>query len=302
MHYTSSEIGRQREGIIRQQIITLAAIYHRISVADESPSHYRRAGRVYQCHAAIWEVADDMGVFYETAYACGDRMCPACARSRSLRAAANAAQVATLLRSREQLPTSYHVVLTVRNVSADVLRDTIGVMIDALRWMLRRRTVSPLIAGWARNIEITYNRYDGTYHPHVHLLVIPHDADAVASSTWWAVQWADALNANGHNLDYVPICHSVATWSVGALAEVSKYITKLSAVYSLPADQRYDVVRTIDAAVHGRRLLSYGGIWADARRELKQRDDIDASDEYAIRNGCTATYLVWSGLQYVPVT
>ena len=302
MYYTTEEEGRQHEGLIRCQIITLAAIYNRISKEDESPLYYRRAGRVYQCHSALWEVTNDMGVHYETAYACGDRMCPACARSRSLRAAANAAQVAKLLQSRGMLPTSYHVVLTVRNVSAEKLRETIGTMIDALRWLLRRRTVTPYIAGWARNIEITYNTNKNTYHPHVHLLIVPTtNATVVANSQWWATQWTDALKSCGNAPDYIPICHSVATWSVGALAEVSKYVTKLSCVYKLPAELRYMAVKTIDDAVRGRKLLSYGGVWAEARRELKQRDDIDTSDDYASRIGCTATYLVWSGMQYEPI-
>lgn len=244
-----------------------------------------------------------MGVHYETAYACGDRMCPACARSRSLRAAANAAQVAKLLCARGQLPTSYHVVLTIRNVNSDALRTTIGTMIDALRWMLKRRTVAPYIAGWARNIEITYSHTRQDFHPHVHLLVIPAEgaADTIACSQWWAAQWADALAACGSVLDYEPICHSVATWSVGALAEVSKYITKLSAIYTLPQEQRYEAVKAIDEAVRGRKLLSYGGIWAAARRELRQRDDIDTGDQYAERVGCTATYLVWAGMEYKPI-
>lgn len=303
MHYTSAEEGRQREAITRQQIMALSAIYHRISEKDKSPVHYRRAGRVYQCRAAIWEVHDTMGVHYETAYACGDRMCPACARSRSLRAAANAAQVAQLLRSRGQLPTSYHVVLTLRNVNSSNLRDTIALMIDALRWMLKRRTVATYIAGWARNIEVTYSSARQDYHPHVHLLVIPTDgaADTIACSQWWAAQWADALTACGSVLDYEPVCHSVATWSVGALAEVSKYITKLSAIYALPQEQRYEAVKTIDSATRGRKLLSYGGIWAAARRELRQRDDIDTGDQYAERVGCTATYLVWAGMEYKPI-
>lgn len=303
MHYTSEAEGRQCEAVTRQQILTLSAIYNRISEEDASPTYYRRAGRVYQCRAAIWEVHDTMGVHYETAYACGDRMCPACARSRSLRAAANAAQVAKLLCARGQLPTSYHVVLTIRNINSDALRTTIGTMIDALRWMLKRRTVAPYIAGWARNIEITYSHTRQDFHPHVHLLVIPAEgaADTIACSQWWAAQWADALAACGSVLDYEPICHSVATWSVGALAEVSKYITKLSAIYTLPQEQRYEAVKAIDEAVRGRKLLSYGGIWAATRRELRQRDDIDTGDQYTERVGCTATYLVWAGMEYKPI-
>lgn len=297
MYYKTAAIGRQVMSRYRCDIDSLAAIYRRAGML-------RRGERVYQCGLFLLEVHNDMGTLsYQPMSSCDDRLCPRCARARSLRVAANAAAVAQALRQSGEYRTPYHVVLTVRNVSDNDVRPTIDVMIAACRSLLHRRSIARTVAGWGRSIEITYNAVTNTYHPHVHLLVIPTsspDPDTIGCADWWATQWSNALVSCGHSMDYTPICHSEAAYDDGVLPEVSKYITKLSRLFRLPYEQRYRAVITIDAATRGRRLIAYGGIWAAARREMNLRDDIDASDDYAVSSGCTSIMLRWSGLEYVP--
>lgn len=297
MYYKTSEIGRQAVSRIRRDVDSLAAIYRRAGML-------RRGERVYQCGLYMLEVHDGLNALsYQPTYSCDDRLCPRCARTRSLRIAANAAQVAQYLRQTGQYRTPYHVVLTVRNVVAPDLHDMLDIMIAACRWLLHRRSIERSVSGWGRSIEITYNAEMQTFHPHVHLLILPTetpDSDTVGCADWWSKQWAMALSACGLQIDYKPICHSDAAYSDGVLPEVSKYITKLSRIFKLPSDERYHAVIAIDDATRSRRLVAYGGIWAKARRILRQRDDISASDELVQRAGCTITLLKWSGLEYVP--
>lgn len=297
MYYTSLESGRQAISKLRRQIDSLAAIYRRAG-------WLRRGDRVYQCGLLMLEVSDAMGISYVPSYQCGERLCPRCARSRSLRIASNAADVASFLRQTGEYRTPYHVVLTVRNVCADDLSAMIDTMIQSCRWLLHRRSIWRSVAGWGRSIEVTYNAESNTFHPHVHLLVIPTDVpdpDTIGCSSWWSSQWSAALSACGHDIDYVPVCRSDAAYSDGVLPEVSKYITKLSRLFALPYETRYACIVTIDQATRGRKLVSYGGIWAEARRQLRQRDDIDASDDFVRARSCTSTILRWSGLEYRPV-
>lgn len=297
VYYKASTNGRQAMSRIRHDIDSLAAIYRRAGMI-------KRGDRVYQCGLFMLEVTDEMGVNYIPSYQCGERLCPRCARSRSLRIAANAADVAAYLRQAGTYRTPYHVVLTVRNVVASDLRAMIDVMIAACRWLLHRRSIWRSVAGWGRSIEITYNALEQTYHPHVHLLVVPTttpDPDTVGCADWWSKQWAAALSSCGHDVDYMPICHTEAAYSDGVLPEVSKYITKLGRIYALPYDARFSCITIIDEATRGRKLVSYGGIWASARRALRQRDDIDADNDTAVQHACSAVILKWSGLEYVPV-
>lgn len=296
MYYTSCESGRQSISFTRRQIDSLAAIFRRAG-------WNRRGDRVYQCGLFVLEVSDNMGIHYVPSFQCGERMCPRCARSRSLRIAANAADVANYLRQTGDYRIPYHVVLTVRNVTASELSSMIDIMIAACRWLLHRRSIWRSVAGWGRSIEVTYSVDSDTYHPHVHLLIIPTetpDSDTVGNASWWSEQWAAALSSCGHNVDYKPICHSDAAYSDGVLPEVSKYVTKIGRIFSLPFDARYLCITTIDNAVRGRKLVSYGGIWASARRALRQRDDIEADDMTISQHPCSSTVLKWSGLEYVP--
>lgn len=297
VYYKASTKGRQAMSRIRHDIDSLAAIYRRAGMI-------KRGDRVYQCGLFMLEVTDEMGVNYIPSYQCGERLCPRCARSRSLRIAANAADVAAYLRQAGTYRTPYHVVLTVRNVVASDLHAMLDVMIAACRWLLHRRSIWRSVAGWGRSIEITYNALEQTYHPHVHLLVVPTttpDPDTIGCADWWSKQWAAALSSCGHDVDYMPICHTDAAYSDGVLPEVSKYITKLGRIYALPYDARFSCITTIDEATRGRKLVSYGGIWASARRALRQRDDIDADNDTAVQHACSAVILKWSGLEYVPV-
>lgn len=263
----------------------------------------RRSLRVYQCSKEIEAVTYADGTLkHKSRNFCDDRLCPQCARMRSLRLARNAMEVSKAYYSAHpDAPKALHVILTQRNCAPCELRSELGRMIDALRKITNsRRDTKNRWAGMARSIEITYNEHEGSFHPHVHLIVLPTIDDAeLKSDSWWSNVWMECMK-----LDYLPMCKVVPCYSDGALAEVSKYITKMSKIYDIAdRDERYAVVSCIDDAIKKHRVIAYYGEWKQLRAELQQNDIMMLDNEFEGREIVSRQILQWAGLEkgYVPV-
>lgn len=125
-------------------------------------------------------------------------------------------------------------------------------------------------------------QYD-TYHPHIHaLLAVPPGYFAGRSyikQARWAELWRDALRVDYEpRVDVRAVKGETMEEIVSAVAEVSKYAAKDSD-YVVPDDWdlTVDTVRLLDAALAGRRLVAYGGIMRQVKRELGQ-DDAETGD------------------------
>ena len=136
-------------------------------------------------------------------------------------------------------------------------------------------------------------------------MIAPGAPAAMSTSGYWRALWARLMK-----LDYEPICDvRPIDDTEGAICEVSKYVSKSQKLLSsLSDDELMKVIPTIDAAISGRRLTSYTGIWREARQILQQQDDPDptsqAGDEQGDVCGCGASLmsamLIWSGCEYIP--
>lgn len=266
----------------------------------------RRWGVVLQCASQVRvRYCPSCGRAHaQGANCCRHRLCPVCQVRRSRKLAHQAIAAAQWLTSEGRLDGVRMglVTLTQRNVPADLLPGMIDSMLDALTRMRHQRAVRRYLVGSARNIEITYNQQAGTYHPHVHLIVMLGQGapDEMLSSAYWRDLWGDLMQ-----LDYAPICDARELHDRDkAVCEVSKYVCKaLQILESLHEDLLPQVVASLNAALTGRRLVAYTGIWAEARRVLKQRDDDDSSDgDDQDICGCGAALadavMIWDGCEY----
>jgi hypothetical protein len=164
--------------------------------------------------------------------------------------------------------------LTVRNVPGDQLEATLDQMLDAWRRMRDQQRVRRGLLGWARNLEITYNRVRNDYHPHIHAIIYIADED-MAKSAFWGDLWRETMR-----VDYNPIIDvRPITDGQGAVAEVSKYVTKVGKILELPESVLDDVVWTMVNVLYKRRLRAYGGEWARVRREIGAVDEHKLTDD-----------------------
>lgn len=122
--------------------------------------------------------------------------------------------------------------------------------------------------------------YD-TYHPHFHVLIAVNKSyfksrDYLAQKVWSEL-WGQSMR-----VDYAPrvdvrcVAGSTMEDINSAVCEVAKYACK-DTDYIIPDDWdlTVDTVRRLDAALHNRRLVAYGGVMKDMKRQLNQDDAED---------------------------
>lgn len=110
---------------------------------------------------------------------CDDRFCLNC---QALKADQRFVQHAPRFDEFIETNDMYHVVLTVPNVEAYRLRDTVTMMLDRFAYLIRFFQGSKKIKGVdfarygylgaVRSLEITVSKRDGTFHPHLHCIFV----------------------------------------------------------------------------------------------------------------------------------
>lgn len=227
--------------------------------------------RVRSCSDAVWgEVCPECGkIHHMVTYGCHHLLCPICSVRRSRATAAQGLQVMAMLSDTPM--EAYLLTLTQKSVCADALPGEIAKMLKA--WALLRgyRAVRRDLLGWARTIEIT--KTEAGYHPHIHLVILMRPGSTLTTSEAWREVWRMAMG-----LEYEPICDTRPLTSLDAVYEVSKYVTKIGRMYAQADGDLYDQICAIAGACYTRRLRSYGGIWATARKEARMLDAHDMPD------------------------
>lgn len=188
---------------------------------------------------------------------CRLRLCPMCQRRKSLKTYADISKLVEALPNR----TWVHMVLTVQNVTSGQLQSTISHLFKSSTKLLRKNAaMKHAFNGALRCCEVTYNATNGTYHPHLHLLLtgdksLNHNSKKRISKRQLADYWKDAAE-----LDYTPQVHLDYTVDSGVVAEIAKYCVKPLQLDLSPA-LRAVVLTDLYVALYGRRLIqTYGEI------------------------------------------
>ena len=209
--------------------------------------------------------------------ACHQRLCPLCGARRAHQMAARLRKVLEAVEAIHPGVEFIFLTLTVQNVPGDKLRDTLTLLTGAWSKLTRRRSVDRAIKGWFRAIEITRNRSQDTYHPHIHavLAVEPNyftrSNGLYITQQRWREMWQESLKAN-----YLPIVHIEKTKSKGgksaeaAAVEAAKYCTKSSDYIgkALPLAEAAKVAEVYTAALSRKRMTALGGWLLEAEQSL----------------------------------
>lgn len=240
---------------------------------------------------------------------CKDVLCPVCNWRRSLKYYGVVAACCS------QLQSAYDfllVTLTIKNCTADKLGETCDLLVSSIKKLRRQANIKNAVKGYFWALEITYNRKDKTYHPHIHMIwavdknyFFNRGAGGQYISKDVLIQaWAQALG-----VDYLP---SVDIKKIGAqsagnsagspsfsiektVAEVAKY-----AVKAVDYIGDLDVVRSLAGALQNRKKCDFQGIFKTAYHDLRVNDDdlvhveVDSIQEEII--GYVHAY--WNGSTY----
>jgi len=205
-----------------------------------------------------------------TSQYCGNRWCSVCNRIRS---AQYISKYEPILKTWTD---TQFVTLTVVNVEATNLLDTLTEMNKNFRRVLdlmRKRKIK--IRG-VRKVEITYNEEAKTYHPHFHVIV-----EGKAEAEMLHDEW---LRLNPTAKGIAQSVKGVDADDVNVYKEIFKYITKL---FSKDKDGKYKEVNPtaldiIFRVMKGRRTLQPFGFKApvvEEEGELELTESTDAPGE-----------------------
>lgn len=216
---------------------------------------------------------------------CRFRTCPMCCWRKSMKLYSQVSAITDTIVGRDDGTRFIFLTLTVRNVKGEELQAEIDRLNKAWKYLTSKsQTFAPAkklkrtLLGYLKAIEITYNKKQDTYHPHIHA-ILEVSPDFFKSKNYlsrgaWASLWAQAIKA-----DYLPSIKVKAVDSNSkAVAEVAKYPVKMSTVLNIKnKDKATEVLAVIHNAVRGRRLLTFGGDMAKVKRQLAL-DDIEDGD------------------------
>lgn len=319
------ERGRDRQWALRKKSAMLLADICEYAGLD------KRAAALRGCSTYLEFAVTEEGLKLHQANFCRERLCPMCAWRRSRKIYGHMSRIMAAIAASERNIQYVMLTLTCRSVQGAELRAALDAMVKGWDRLCKRKRIKSAVAGWYRGIEITrdtdefitaaryaagksyYNSRGltvgdknpnfGLYHPHIHCLLAVEPSYFAGKSyikqADWAALWQSALGA-----DYSPVVdvRRVRGQTARAAAEVAKYASKPGDyIQADDVDLSADTVRTLDAALKGRRLVAYGGLLRDMHKALNLDDeetgDLVQTDEDAAAADAilTVTYVFNTG-------
>lgn len=223
---------------------------------------------------------------------CRDRLCPMCSWRKSLVTFSQLSDIMLRIDSTTDGLVPIFLTLTMRNCVSSDLADCISLLLKSWSRMMnskQNRRPFRIAVGWFRALEITYNKKDGTWHPHIHAILLVEtdyfeNPDKYIDQREWEAEWQWALG-----VDYKPRVdvRTVKGGQAKAIAEVAKYTVKPGEWLDLDdGDGTDERVELLARVLKGRRLTAFGGLMKETRKALKQ-EDAETAD--LVRTGDDAT-------------
>ena len=133
--------------------------------------------------------------------------------------------------------------------------------------------------GYIRAMEVTYNQEKDTYHPHIHCIFAVKagyfKGNGYIKKSDWQYIWGECCNT-----EYEPIVkvQTIKNSTSKAVAEVAKYPVKMDEIANYQDEKKaIQALIVFTKILKGRRLITFGGVFAEARKLLKL-DDIETGD------------------------
>lgn len=236
----------------------------------------KKAVNIDECGTFLELYTDTDGVErISRANFCRERLCSVCSWRRQSRFIATTEPALQKIDIETSGKAKYiFITFTMKNCRGKDLSAAITQLLKAWDGISRRKPFSKCGLGAIRNIEVTYNKTSRMYHPHLHVLMLVtndyfHKVNYITEEKL-SLLWKHALD-----VDYNPIVHIETIKSkhaetsdiMSASLEVMKYSLKATDYAISPT-----VTETLMNALKGRRLISFSGVIAEARKQLKYAD------------------------------
>ena len=266
--------------------LKLHELYKKALVLDNNLISESRLQSLEQCgDNLLFSVNDKKEKRLKGANFCRLRTCPMCNWRKSLKLFGQTSKITDKIL--EQLPTTrfLFVTFTVKNCDADKLSQTIDMMnmgfkrlTDKSKGVKITEKFKNNMLGYMRAIEVTYNQQEDTYHPHIHCIFAvkaQYFTHGYIKKSEWQYIWGECCKT-----EYEPIVkvQTIKNSTAKAVAEVAKYPVKMDELANYQDENKaIKALIVFTKILKGRRLITFGGVFADIKKQLKL-DDIDTGD------------------------
>lgn len=273
---------------------------------------YKKSKRVKECAEVLRfkenAVSGERKLYQ--AWFCKSQLCPICSWRKSIKLGfQNRTIVANINKDYPRMNWLF-LTLTIKNVEADELRDSLSQLTKAFDRLFKYKDVDKVVKGYFRATEVTYdgdefitkkkfqkqrkyyldrgleigdkNPNYRKFHPHLHILIcVPSSyfSKTYISQSKWIELWAKALK-----VDYSPVVHIQRVKAkkkgmdeLSAIFEVSKYPVKDTDVMSGNRDEDSYAVLALENALKGKRMISYGKLMKEYHKKLNL-ENIETAD------------------------
>lgn len=225
---------------------------------------------------------------------CKNRFCPVCAWRKAKKDALALSVMMEYIKEEHQKEFIF-LTLTAPNVPAEELNDEIKDYNKAFQRLMQRQEVKKVVKGYARKLEITYNKERNDYHPHFHVLIAVNksyfqDRKQYINHDRWLDLWREVTkNPLITQVNVKKVRHN----NKKEIAEISKYGAKDSDY--LVNENVFDVFYK---SLKGKQIIVYSGLFKDAMKLFKA-GDLDKFKEIDTTRYVYAIMYNWGQAEYI---
>lgn len=252
----------------------------------ESTKQVAKAGRVRDCaNIMTWKRWKDpeQTVKLNGLNLCRERLCANCATALGRK------KFAEILNAFAGTKNVYFGTVTVDNVTGDALRVTTQKMLTAFKAMVRKLKIKD----YFRSIEVTHNKTENTYHPHIHFVYIETDAN---QHKHIKTTWTECIHSAGIRTKYAWVaCKVLPIKEEKQYFELCKYVTK-------PNDINQTTIPVLDKAMKGIQLKRGSKSVTDksvAYRKASKAEQAETEKRLSAYEWDLFQY-IWNGENYIP--
>ena len=266
--------------------LKLHELYKKALIKDNDLISESRMKNLEECgNNLLFSVNDKNEKKFKSAYFCRLRTCPMCNWRKSLKMFGQTNKIANIILEQNSSTRFLFVTFTVENCPAEKLEETINLMNQGFKDLTNKNRKLAItnkfksnMLGYIRAMEITYNQEKDTYHPHIHCifaLKAQYFTKGYIKKSDWQYIWGECCNT-----EYEPIVkvQTIKNSTSKAVAEVAKYPVKMDELANYQDEKKaIQALIVFTKILKGRRLITFGGVFAEARKLLKL-DDIETGD------------------------
>lgn len=263
----------------------LAEMYQLALELDDTCIAENRLRALRECASyLLFDIGVDGEKKLKGANFCRLRTCPICNWRKSLKLFGQVSRIVDFVVKEKKSTRFIFATFTIRNCEGDRLASDLDLINKAFSYLTgKSRTFAPAahfkryLEGYMKAIEVTYNSEQGTYHPHIHcifaLKASYFKGQGYIRQSEWVELWRQCAK-----LDYLPSVdvRAIKGNSSGAVAEVAKYPVKMDEIAEIGV-KAIPALITFSHALKKRRLITFGGVMAEAKKRLVL-DDVEDGD------------------------